>query len=158
MRLKCIFLLVIFQFASIANGIEVMSIVLRRLLGLTDGAGASDQSMLVIGAGFGRTGTESLCAALTRLGFKTYHGSKVARYGHLPQWNRWFDAGDPAIFGSLRREGFNATTDFPASVAHKELLRRNPTAKVVLSLHPRGAEGWARSYQKVHADAFHCST
>jgi len=29
------------------------------------------------------------------------------------------------------------------------MLLRNPAAKVVLSLHPRGPQGWAQSYLKV---------
>ena len=135
---------------SCASAVELMAIIRRRLLGLTDGGGVGEeQPMRVIGAGFGRTGTESLCAALTRIGFKTYHGTKAVRHGHLPQWNAWYDRGDPRIFGSLRAEGFNATTDFPASLAYTEFLRLHPAAKVVLSLHPGGAEGWARSFLKV---------
>ena len=43
--------------------------------------------MEVIGAGFGRTGTLSLKAALERLGFSPcYHMVEVPRRGHGPFW------------------------------------------------------------------------
>jgi hypothetical protein len=34
-------------------------------------------ALKIIGAGFGRTGTASLCAALNRLGFPCYHRFEV---------------------------------------------------------------------------------
>jgi len=132
------------------HGVDVMDLVKRRLAGLSDGSSLDlGEPMQVIGAGFGRTGTESLCAALTELGYKTYHGTKAIRYAHLPQWNAFFDQEDDKVFSSLEAEGFNATTDFPASLAYKTFLERNPASKVVLSLHPGGSKGWAKSYNKV---------
>lgn len=132
-----------------SHGVDVMSIVHRRLLGLRDGGGNQvPEKMQVIGAGFGRTGTESLCSALTVLGFNTYHGTKALRYGHLKLWNDWFDSGSEAVFEALSREGFNATTDFPTSIAFEALAEKYPKAKIVLSVHPGGPKGWSKS---VHA-------
>lgn len=132
-----------------SHGVDVMSIVNRRLLGLTDGGGNQiPEKIQVIGAGFGRTGTESLCSALTVLGFNTYHGTKALRYGHLKLWNEWFETGSEAVFDALSTEGFNATTDFPTSVSFEALAKKYPEAKVVLSVHPGGSEGWSKS---VHA-------
>lgn len=112
--------------------------------------------------GFGRTGTESLCEAFTLLGYKTYHGTKALLHGHLPLWNLWYDKEDnhndndnpnkykkDAIFDILGKEGFNATTDFPASLSYKKFMELHPKAKVILSLHPRGSEGWAKSFINV---------
>ena len=97
--------------------VDVFSIVARRVMGLNDGlhatAASAGEAMLVVGAGFGRTGTESLCAALTAMGFKTYHGSKAVRHAHLPLWNAFFgaqlssEAPDLRVFDALEKEGFN---------------------------------------------------
>lgn len=96
--------------------VNVLSIVARRVLGLNDDsysqASVSGEAMLVVGAGFGRTGTESLCAALSQLGFKTYHGSKALRHAHLPLWNNYFasltsESPDSSVFDALENEGFN---------------------------------------------------
>ena len=40
---------------------------------------------------------------------------------------------------------FNATLDFPICAAYKELLRRYPDAKVILTLRDSG-EKWAKSF------------
>jgi hypothetical protein len=130
-----------------SNGVDISTMVKRRLLGLTDGGdGHQMEKMQVIGAGFGRTGTESLCAALTMLGYKTYHGTKAIRFGHLPAWNDFLENGNVEVFNALEKEGFNATTDFPASTAYKTFMALNPKSKVVLSVHPRGSKGWAKSF------------
>jgi len=98
------------------SAVNVFSIVVRRILGLNDDghsmASSSGEAMLVVGAGFGRTGTESLCAALTQMGFKTYHGSKALSHAHLPLWNSYFaaltsDTPDIRVFDALEKEGFN---------------------------------------------------
>jgi hypothetical protein len=129
------------------NAVDLMTIVRRRILGLSDGKPRKDpEGMLVIGAGFGRTGTESLCAALTKLGYFTYHGTKAVRYGHLPSWNSFFQHGSENILNTIAFEGFNASTDFPASLAFETFMHRDPTSKIVLSVHPRGSHGWAASF------------
>lgn len=146
--MRCLHLLTaIVALVGSSHAVEVMTMVRRRLLGLKDGGGGIEsEKMQVIGAGFGRTGTESLCSALTTLGYKTYHGTKAIRYGHLPGWNSFFATGDDNVLEELEKEGFNATTDFPASPAYKTFVERNPNSKVVLSIHPRGGKGWAKSF------------
>lgn len=48
----------------------------------------SNKQLKVIGAGFGRTGTESLKKALEQLGFGTcYHMFELMQHPeHLPEW------------------------------------------------------------------------
>jgi len=52
-------------------------------------------------------------------------------------------------------EDYDATVDFPGAVAWVEMLRHNPNAKVILSLHPKGAEEW---YNSAHESIFQFST
>lgn len=111
----------------------------------------------VIGAGLPRTGTESLAAALEILGYRTAKGGDVGA-GPNPQAVRkmWLDVVDVegedvgGVVEWLRRGGYNATTDDPYERAYQILLTKvNPEAKVVLSVHPKGAVEWLRSTKEL---------
>jgi len=101
----------------------------------------------IIGAGFGRTGTLSTHAALNRLGFPCYHMFEVTRNpanrAHLDFWRTVANTPpDTAhdweqVFGRYR-----AAVDNPACCVWRELLDAYPQARVLLTLHPRGAEAW----------------
>lgn len=100
-------------------------------------------ALKVIGAGFGRTGTLSLKAALEKLGFvKTHHMLEVIP--NSKQVNYWYEIGEggkpdwDSVF-----EGFEACVDFPASSYYKELLAHYPDAKVILTV--RDADKWYQS-------------
>jgi hypothetical protein len=97
----------------------------------------------VIGAGFGRTGTMSLKAALEQLGFDPcYHMIETwGRAGHDRMWQDALD-GRPVDWDALF-DGFRATVDWPACTFWDLLLERNPGAKVLLSR--RDPEAWYRS-------------
>lgn len=97
----------------------------------------------VIGAGFGRTGTNSLKIALQQLGYRKCHHMKEvfksprqAEYwdrisrGERPDWEEVF-------------EGFRASVDWPSAAYWRELIEAYPEAKVVLSV--RDPEAWYRS-------------
>lgn len=97
----------------------------------------------VIGAGFGRTGTNSLQTALHELGYgHCHHMYEVmpsiqqieyflaAAKGEKMDWD--------AVF-----EGFDAAVDWPSSKYYKELAEYYPQAKVILSV--REPEGWYKS-------------
>jgi hypothetical protein len=97
----------------------------------------------VIGAGFGRTGTRSLKAALEELGFgKCYHMVEVFKNpGHMNMWTEVIETGRSnwaSIF-----EGFQAVMDWPASVYYKTLMAAFPDAKVILTV--RDPELWYES-------------
>jgi len=104
----------------------------------------------IIGAGYGRTGTWSTFAALNKLGYPCYHMQEVIlnkdNKSHLDFWRRV--ANTPpgtqhdwsAVFAKYR-----ATVDNPACCVWRELMEAYPDAKVLLTLHPRGAEAWYES-------------
>lgn len=107
-------------------------------------------TLKIIGAGFGRTGTMSTYVALKQLGFPCYHMIEVIRNkankSHLDFWRRV--ANTPAgtrhdwnqVFAN-----YTAAVDFPASGVWRELMAAYPDAKVLLTLHPKGAEAWYES-------------
>jgi hypothetical protein len=100
----------------------------------------------VIGAGFGRTGTWSLKAALQQLGAgPCFHmidlkdvPDRAAYYlaalrGEQVDWDAAF-------------EGYRATVDWPACTFYKDLMAKYPDAKVILSV--RDPEKWYASAEK----------
>lgn len=99
--------------------------------------------LLVVGAGFGRTGTLSLKRALDRLGFgPTYHMDEVLRRpSHLRAWVAYARTG--AMDWDALFAGFRATVDFPACVAWRELVDLHPEAKVVHTV--RDPDRWWES-------------
>jgi hypothetical protein len=99
--------------------------------------------MQIIGAGFGRTGTASLKAALEELGFgPCYHMTEV--FEHPEHADFWGAAwrGEPVDWDGLLG-GYEATVDWPACTFYGELLERHPDAKVLLSV--RDPEQWYES-------------
>jgi hypothetical protein len=104
----------------------------------------------IVGAGFGRTGTLSTYTALKQLGFPCYHMFEVIRNpankSHLGFWRKIADRPDAQrqdweqVFA-----GYTASVDNPAVCVWRELIRFYPEAKVLLTLHPKGAEAWYES-------------
>jgi len=97
----------------------------------------------VIGAGFGRTGTLSMKAALEQLGYgKCHHMLEVMpddeqlgiwhriSQGETPDWDKVF-------------EGFGASVDFPSAGYWREIAAHFPDAKIVLT--SRDFDGWYAS-------------
>ncbi len=90
--------------------------------------------MKVIGAGFGRTGTQSLKAALELLGdAPCYHMSTViAEPYRVRQWLEIGEGRGPGwdeLFA-----GFQAAVDWPAAAYWRELAEHYPHAKVILTV------------------------
>lgn len=101
--------------------------------------------MKVIGAGFGRTGTTSLKAALEELGFgPCYHMTEV--FAHPEHAKLWQAAwrGEPVDWDGFLG-GYEAAVDWPACTFYKELMQRYQDAKVLLSV--RDPERWYESTQ-----------
>jgi len=97
----------------------------------------------VIGAGYGRTGTLSLKAALETLEFgKCYHMIELLQNPEGVQF--WEDAsqGKPVNWKSLF-EGYQAIVDFPGCSFYEELMQYYPDAKVVLTV--RDPQAWYES-------------
>lgn len=100
----------------------------------------------VIGAGFGRTGTESMKRALEMLDLgRCHHMYEVLpdpeQYalwqaiadGQAPDWHRIYD-------------GFGAAVDWPTARYWRELADVYPDAKVLLTV--RSPESWWRSFSE----------
>ncbi|GLC56432.1 hypothetical protein PLESTB_001104200 [Pleodorina starrii] len=101
--------------------------------------GSAAAEVEVIGAGFGRTGTASLYAALNTLGYKTHHMAEVVtRPGQAAVWLRAARdraAGRPIDWRQVLGEGgYTAAVDWPSLAFYRELLAANPRAMVVLTL------------------------
>jgi hypothetical protein len=101
----------------------------------------------IVGAGFGRTGTLSTCTALNQLGFPCYHMLEVlenpSNKAHLDFWRAVANAPVGAqhdweqVFSR-----YTATVDNPACCVWRELMAAYPNTKVLLTLHPGGADAW----------------
>lgn len=102
-------------------------------------------ALKVIGAGFGRTGTLSMKAALERLGFnKCHHMIEVLMPDDPTQLDYWDAIGQGERPGwDDIFDGYEACVDFPSSVYWKELSEAYPDAKVVLTV--RDFESWYKS-------------
>lgn len=100
----------------------------------------------VIGAGFGRTGTDSMREALTILGFgPCHHMSEVmASAEQTAIWR--------AIARGERRDwetafaGFRSCVDWPSAFYWQELSEAYPQARMLLTV--RSAESWHASMEK----------
>ena len=104
--------------------------------------------MHAIGAGFGRTGTNSLKLALERLlGAPCYHMFElIARPADVAVWAAAAD-GEPVDWHDLFA-GWGAAVDWPAVSFHTELAEAFPDAIVVLSIRDPAA-WWTSADQTI---------
>ena len=91
-------------------------------------------ALKVIGAGFGRTGTTSLKAALEQLGFsKCHHMDEVMRSAaQVGYWETLANGGKvdwDEVF-----EGFQSSCDWPSCSYWERLHRHYPEAKIILTV------------------------
>ncbi len=95
--------------------------------------------MEVIGAGFGRTGTSSLKAALERLGFgPAYHMTELFEHpSHAEFWEKAV-AGD-AVHWRRFFQNYGSAVDWPACSFYEEVMDEYPEAKVILTVREAGA-------------------
>lgn len=101
-------------------------------------------TLQVIGAGFGRTGTLSLKAALATLGIAPcHHMIEVAE--RPEQAPRWAAACDGATDWHALLGGFRAAVDWPATAFWRELSVAFPDARVILTV--RDAAAWYASFR-----------
>jgi hypothetical protein len=98
----------------------------------------------IVGAGFGRTGTQSLKLALEELGVgPCYHMIEVfANTEHIPLWAAAARGETPdwdTLFANYR-----ATVDWPGCSFWRDLAEMNPDAKILLSY--RDSDAWYDSF------------
>lgn len=103
-------------------------------------------TLQVIGAGFGRTGTDSLRHALNILGLGPCHHMHEVMPSETQRdlWDRKTrgeDIGWDRIY-----DGFGAAVDWPSAHYWEELMAVYPDAKVILTW--RDPESWWRSYER----------
>jgi hypothetical protein len=103
-------------------------------------------ALKVIGAGYPRTGTASLKAALEHLSVgRCYHMSElIGRPSDWPLWTRALE-GMPIEFDELFGD-FAATADAPGCLFYQTLAAKYPAAKIVLTV--RESDRWFRSTQE----------
>ena len=90
----------------------------------------------IVGAGFPRTGTNTLKQALEQLGYsKTYHFKEmIANPSDLQYWLTLEETGTTnwdALY-----DGFEASVDLPAYPWYLEHMEKYPDAKVILTVRP----------------------
>ncbi|PVH88081.1 hypothetical protein DL98DRAFT_544599 [Cadophora sp. DSE1049] len=98
----------------------------------------------IIGAGYGRTGTLSLCEALDILGLPCHHMEKVILdpTQDASVFRRAFDEGFKPDWDEVFRN-YDAAVDWPAAAFWEELWQTYPDGKVILTV--RDPEEWYRS-------------
>jgi hypothetical protein len=101
--------------------------------------------MRVIGAGFGRTGTTSLKAALEELGFgPSYTLGEVFRNPeHVRVWEAASDPAGEEMDWEGFLAGYGAAVDWPACSFYEELMEAFPEASVILTV--RDPAAWYES-------------
>lgn len=100
----------------------------------------------VIGAGFGRTGTDSMREALNILNFgPTHHMFEVIGNPEATASWRALAAGGAPDWEKLFA-GYHACIDWPSSHYWRQLIAAYPNAKVILTY--RSSESWWESFSK----------
>ena len=107
----------------------------------------NEEQIKVIGAGFGRTGTDSLREALNDLGYKCYHMHELKQYMGDPSnddkilYEIVFKNNAKGDWDKLYKpRNYSANVDFPTSRYYFEMLKQYPNAKVILTV--RDANRW----------------
>ena len=110
-------------------------------------------TLRVVGAGLGRTGTNSLKVALEQLlGGPCYHMFEVfPRPEVIPKWQ---EAAEGAPFdGAALMPDFDACVDWPAAAFWRELADENPDALVLLSTRSSAQAWWESADETIFAVA-----
>jgi hypothetical protein len=101
-------------------------------------------TLSVIGAGFGRTGTNSIKKALEQLGLGPCHHMEevFGNPSQLPHWE--LAANGQTVKWERVFEGYHSAIDWPSAHYWRELADYYPEAKVLLSVRP--FERWWSSF------------
>jgi hypothetical protein len=115
-----------------------------------------EMALSVIGAGFGRTGTESMKLALDALGLGPCHHMREVG-GNPTQTALWraVAKGGEADWDEIFA-GYRSAVDWPAAFYWRELSEHYPDAKILLTL--RSPESWYASVEKTILKVVQTST
>jgi hypothetical protein len=114
----------------------------------------------VIGAGFGRTGTDSLREALEILDYHTYHMKEIVLKNlddHVMLWLDNFRDGRPLseiVDDVYTKPGYSAAVDFPTVAVWKELAAIYPNAKIILTERESPEVWWESASQTIFYPGF----
>ncbi|KAI7882023.1 hypothetical protein K492DRAFT_145421 [Lichtheimia hyalospora FSU 10163] len=98
----------------------------------------------VIGAGYGRTGTDSLRTALNMLGYNCHHMREMFQYGRHPEkFTEAFKHPEKPVEWDTIYEGYDAAVDWPTVAFIDRLMVQYPDAKFILTI--RDADSWYKS-------------
>lgn len=119
--------------------------------------GSKAAELSLIGAGFSRTGTKSLEAALLRLGHKVYDTRSMLELGHVPRWEEaakeYKGSGNVTLIERLLSDiegrGYTTTLDFPMNLFAPVFAECRPDAKVLMSIRP-SLESWVEAWATVN--------
>ncbi|CAG5104101.1 Oidioi.mRNA.OKI2018_I69.chr1.g1094.t1.cds [Oikopleura dioica] len=108
------------------------------------------EGLQVIHAGYCKTGTKSVNAMLTQLGYKVCDAPE-AIYRHWEDWERIANGEKPnevlqKLFGAGNPDEYTACVDLPHFAFWEILLKQFPDAKVILAI--RDEDKWANSVVK----------
>jgi hypothetical protein len=113
-------------------------------------------TLKVIGAGFGRTGTDSMREALNMLGVgPCHHMLEVNASDEQKRMWRALVQGAPPEWEQLFA-GYGSAVDWPSAYYWRELSAFYPQAKVVLTY--RTAESWWKSFEQTILRGIQMST
>lgn len=113
-------------------------------------------ALKVIGAGFGRTGTDSMREALSILGFgPCHHMVEVNASAEQKRLWRALARGESPGWEALFA-GYQSSVDWPSAHYWRELIQVYPEAKVLLTY--RSPETWWESFAKTIAAGIARST
>ncbi|XP_076804510.1 uncharacterized protein LOC143448590 [Clavelina lepadiformis] len=101
--------------------------------------------MKVIVAGDAKTGTTTMCTALTILGYKTYDFFEHYSY-HGDDWNKLLESGGSVDDFRRMYQDVDAVTDVPACYFWEQIHEAFPDAKIILSI--RDEDAWYKSFSK----------
>jgi Sulfotransferase domain len=103
-------------------------------------------TLKVIGAGVGRTGTNSLRLALNMLGVGPCHHMEEVIMNMPTQVPLWQSAIDGNPDWDSTYKGYNSAVDWPTAAFYGELSKVYPDAKFILTV--RSPESWAASFSE----------
>ncbi|KAI9265014.1 P-loop containing nucleoside triphosphate hydrolase protein [Phascolomyces articulosus] len=101
----------------------------------------------VIGASWGRTGTNSLKEALAILGFRTHHMRAMYENteSHPDIFKEAYENPNQPVDWDVLYSGFDAAVDWPTVSFLDRLIKYYPDAKIILTL--RDTESWYASFK-----------
>lgn len=109
-------------------------------------AEGNSMSLKVIGAGVGRTGTNSLKLAINRLGFGPCHHMRAVALNQEVQVPLWLAAANGVPDWSAIFDGYESAVGWPTVSFFRELNAVCPSAKFILTL--RDADNWVESFSQ----------